>query len=89
MKHLIWVIIATCVISCTSNNSANNINVIDYENLTTHHAEYVNDFPHGGGRFTVKSTGYDATIVAGQVVVRNCEHTGSRPSEVIREFIRG
>ena len=65
------------------------INVIDYENLTTHHAEYVNDFPHGGGRFTVKSTGYDATIVAGQVVVRNCEHTGQRPGEVIREFQRG
>ena len=65
------------------------INVIDYENLSTHHAEYVNDFPHGGGRFTVKSTGYDATIVAGQVVVRNCEHTGNRPGEVIREFQRG
>ncbi len=65
------------------------INVIDYENLSTHHAEYVNDFPHGGGRFTVKSTGYDATIVAGQVVVRNCEHTGKRPGEVIREFHRG
>ena len=65
------------------------INVIDYENLSTHHAEYVNDFPHGGGRFTVKSTGYDATIVAGQVVVRNCEHTGQRQGEVIREFHRG
>ena len=65
------------------------INVIDYDNLTTHHAEYVNDFPHGGGRFTVKSSGYDATIVAGQVVVRNCEHTGNRPGEVIREFVRG
>jgi N-acyl-D-aspartate/D-glutamate deacylase len=65
------------------------INVIDYENLSTHHAEYVNDFPHGGGRFIVKSTGYDATIVSGQVVVRNCEHTNSRPGEVIREFHRG
>jgi|TARA_B100000519_G_scaffold202376_1_gene220582 N-acyl-D-amino-acid deacylase len=65
------------------------INVIDYENLSTHHAEYVNDFPHGGGRFTVKSTGYDATIVAGEVVVRNCEHTSNRPGEVIREFHRG
>ncbi|MEM7097831.1 MAG: amidohydrolase family protein [Pseudomonadota bacterium] len=65
------------------------INVIDYDNLSTHHAEYVNDFPHGGGRFTVQSTGYDATIVAGKVVVRNCEHTGHRPGEVIREFHRG
>ena len=30
------------------------INVIDYENLSTCHPEYVNDFPHGGGRFVVK-----------------------------------
>ena len=65
------------------------INVIDYENLSTHHAEYVNDFPHGGGRFTVKSSGYDATIVGGQIVVQNCEHTGQRPGQVIREFHRG
>ena len=55
------------------------INVIDYENLHTCHPEYVNDFPHGGGRFIVKSRGYDATIVAGQVVVQNGVHTGNRP----------
>ena len=65
------------------------LNVIDYENLDTCQPEYVNDFPHNGGRFIVKSTGYDATIVAGDVVVRNCEHTGQRPGEVIREFHRG
>jgi N-acyl-D-aspartate/D-glutamate deacylase len=65
------------------------INVIDYENLHTCHPEYVNDFPHGGGRFIVKSRGYDATIVAGQVVVQNGVHTGHRPGEVIRNFVRG
>ena len=65
------------------------INVIDYANLGTRHAEYVNDFPHGGERFVVKSTGYDATLVAGEVVVRNCEHTGHRPGQVLREFQRG
>ena len=65
------------------------INVIDYEQLATHHPEYVNDFPHGGGRFIVKSTGYTATLVAGQVVVENCQHTGNRPGQVIREFERG
>jgi N-acyl-D-aspartate/D-glutamate deacylase len=65
------------------------INVIDYENLHTCHPEYVNDFPHGGGRFIVKSRGYDATIVAGQVVVQNGVHTGHRPGEVIRSFVRG
>ena len=64
------------------------INVIDYENLHTCHPEYVNDFPHGGGRFIVKSQGYDATIVAGQVVVKNGVHTGHRPGDVIRNFVR-
>jgi N-acyl-D-aspartate/D-glutamate deacylase len=65
------------------------INVIDYGQLATHHPEYVYDFPHGGGRFIVKSTGYTATLVAGQVVVENCQHTGNRPGQVIREFERG
>ena len=65
------------------------INIIDYENLRTCHPEYVNDFPHGGGRFIVRSQGYDATIVAGEVVVENCQHTGQRPGKVIREFVRG
>lgn len=65
------------------------INVIDYDQLATRHPEYVNDFPHGGGRFIVKSKGYVATLVAGQVIVEDGEHTGSRPGRVIREFVRG
>ena len=65
------------------------INVIDYDNLHTCQPEYVNDFPHDGGRFIVKSNGYDATIVGGRVVVENGEHTGQRPGQVIREFVRG
>ena len=64
------------------------VNVIDYENLRSCHPEYVNDFPHNGGRLVVKSTGYDATIVAGQVVIQDGEYTGNRPGEVVREFIR-
>ncbi|MFZ9129383.1 MAG: amidohydrolase family protein, partial [Pseudomonadales bacterium] len=65
------------------------INVIDYDNLHSTQPEYVNDFPHGGGRFVVKSEGYTATLVAGQVVVENCRHSGGRPGQVIREFARG
>ena len=53
------------------------------------HPEYHNDFPHNGGRLVVKSQGYDATLVAGQVVVANGEYTGHRPGQVIREFVRG
>lgn len=65
------------------------INVIDYDNLHTCHPEYVNDFPHDGGRFIVKSAGYTATLVAGKVVTENSVHTGHRPGQVIREFVRG
>lgn len=64
------------------------INVINYEELKSCHPEYVNDFPHNGGRLVVKSEGYDATIVGGNVVIQNGEYTGHRPGEVIREFIR-
>ncbi len=65
------------------------LNVIDYDNLSTCHPEYVNDFPHGGGRLIVKSQGYDATLVAGRVVIENGVHTGERPGQVIRDFQRG
>ncbi len=65
------------------------INVIDYENLATCQPELVHDFPHNGARFIVKSTGYDATIVGGELVVSNGHHTGRRPGQVIREFARG
>ena len=65
------------------------INVIDYDELRSCHPEYLNDFPHDGGRLVVKSTGYDATLVAGQVVIEKGEYTGNRPGQVIRDFIRG
>jgi len=65
------------------------INIIDYDNLSSCQPYYVNDFPHGGGRFIVKSKGYKATLVAGKVVVKDGEHTGTRPGQVIREFARG
>ena len=65
------------------------INVIDYDELGSCHPEYVNDFPHNGGRLVVKSKGYDATLVAGQVVIEQGQYTGNRPGEVIREFHRG
>lgn len=65
------------------------INVIDFQRLETCHPEYVNDFPHNGGRLIVRSHGYDATLVGGQVVVRNGVHTGQRPGQVLREFVRG
>ncbi len=65
------------------------LNVIDYDNLETCQPEMVNDFPHNGSRFIVKSQGYRATIVAGRIVTEHGYHTGQRPGQVIREFVRG
>jgi N-acyl-D-aspartate/D-glutamate deacylase len=64
------------------------LNVIDYDALATCHPQYLNDFPHNGGRFVVTARGYDATIVGGRVVVEHGVHTGERPGRVIREFVR-
>jgi N-acyl-D-aspartate/D-glutamate deacylase len=52
------------------------ITIIDCDNLSTCHPEYVNDFPHGGGRFVVKDKVSAATIVAGEVIIGNGKHTG-------------
>ncbi len=65
------------------------LNVIDYEELRSCHPEYLNDFPHNGGRIVVKSVGYDATIVGGRVIIDHGVFTGQRPGQVIREFQRG
>lgn len=64
------------------------LNVIDYANLRTCYPEFVQDFPHNGSRFIVKSRGYDATIVGGRVITEQGHHTGQRPGRVIREFRR-
>ena len=48
----------------------------------------MNDLPYDGGRFVAGSTGYDATIVGGRVIIQNGELTGQRPGRVIRDFVR-
>ena len=65
------------------------VNVFDPERIQTAYPEYAFDFPNGKGRLKVRSTGYAATIVNGQVVTERGEHTGNRPGRVIREFARG
>jgi len=65
------------------------INVFDPARLAPEYPEYVNDFPNGKGRLLVRSRGYAATIVNGQIVTEQGNHTGNRPGRVIREFARG
>ena len=60
------------------------INVIDYARLATLRPEIVHDFPHGAPRFSLRARGYRATIVNGQVNIRNDQLTGSRAGEVLR-----
>lgn len=64
------------------------LNVFDYDRLTTTYPDYVHDFPGGKGRFIVRSRGYAATLVNGEVVVEDGDHTGRRPGTVLRDFDR-
>ena len=47
------------------------INIIDYEGLTLHEPEIINDLPAGGRRLVQKASGYAYTIVSGGTP-RNC-----------------
>jgi N-acyl-D-aspartate/D-glutamate deacylase len=64
------------------------INIFDPQTVASGQPTYVNDFPDQTGRLLIKSRGYAATIVNGQVVTEQGNHTGARPGRVIREFAR-
>ena len=59
-------------------------NIIDYDNLSLRRPEMVFDLPGGARRLIQKSTGYDATIVSGEVVMENGEATAARPGQLLR-----
>jgi N-acyl-D-amino-acid deacylase len=52
------------------------VNVIDLEALTLHQPQFVHDFPGGAGRYVQGSSGYDYTVVNGEVFMDHGEHTG-------------
>jgi N-acyl-D-amino-acid deacylase len=60
------------------------VNVIDFDGLTLHRPEMVYDLPGGARRLLQSASGYDATIVAGTVVMRDGVDTGNRPGAIIR-----
>ena len=47
------------------------------------------DLPSGAQRLVQNATGIAATIVAGQVVLRNGSHTGALPGRLIRGTLAG
>jgi N-acyl-D-aspartate/D-glutamate deacylase len=60
------------------------VNVIDFEALDMPAPSYVYDFPHGAGRYVQRSTGYDYTVVNGQVFMEHGEHTGAFAGMVLK-----
>ena len=60
------------------------VNVIDFEALALPVPEYVHDFPHGAGRFRQGASGYEATIVNGQVFMQRGQHTGALAGRLLR-----
>ena len=60
------------------------LNVIDLERLQLHLPEIVRDLPAGGRRLTQRATGYDATIVSGEIIRRGDRSTGATPGRLVR-----
>jgi N-acyl-D-aspartate/D-glutamate deacylase len=60
------------------------VNVLDFDNVGIERPEMVYDLPAGAGRMIQRSTGYVATIVAGEPVVEGGEVTGALPGGLVR-----
>jgi N-acyl-D-amino-acid deacylase len=59
-------------------------NVIDLDDLTLPQPEFVNDLPNGAGRYIQGASGYDYTIVNGEVFMDHGQHTGQLAGRVVR-----
>ena len=60
------------------------INVFDLDEVAELQPQLVHDFPGGAARYIQRSKGYKATLVNGQVNVRNGQMTGARAGDVVR-----
>lgn len=60
------------------------LNVIDWDRLGFSDPYVAFDLPAGGKRLLQKTTGYDATIVSGQITYRDGAATGALPGAVVR-----
>lgn len=60
------------------------LNVIDYDGLRLHTPHIVHDLPAGGRRLMQHADGYEATVVAGQVIQRHGNATGAKPGRLVR-----
>ena len=60
------------------------INVIAIDEIGLRAPEMVYDLPEGGGRLRQEATGYDYTLVAGEVTYQRGEATGALPGRLVR-----
>lgn len=60
------------------------LNVIDLDGMRLHAPHVTNDLPAGGRRLDQYATGYDATIVSGEVIRRFDKATGALPGRLVR-----
>ena len=60
------------------------VNVIDLEGLQLRAPELAHDLPADGRRLIQKAEGFVATIVSGEVIMRDGEDTGARPGKLVR-----
>ncbi|MEE9415932.1 MAG: amidohydrolase family protein, partial [Acidimicrobiales bacterium] len=60
------------------------VNVIDFDNLTLHGPRLAHDLPAGGRRLLQEASGYDYTIVAGEITRDHGVDTGARPGRLVR-----
>ena len=60
------------------------INVIDVTKLRLESPRLVRDLPAGGKRFLQRAHGYRATVVSGEVILKDDALTGARPGRLVR-----
>ena len=65
------------------------VNVIDLDALDLPTPSYVYDFPHGAGRYVQGATGYDYTLVNGEVFMDHGEHTGAFAGTMLKNASAG
>ena len=65
------------------------INVIDFEGLHLPTPTYAYDFPNGAGRYVQRGSGYDYTLVNGEIFMDHGEHTGVLAGQMLRSTAAG
>jgi N-acyl-D-aspartate/D-glutamate deacylase len=63
---------------------AADVNVFDPDTVGPSSLEVAHDLPTGVARLTQRAVGFKATVVAGEVVLEDGEHTGALPGRLLR-----